>query len=447
MTQSAPNLLVALADWAGALPPLVPEAEAEARLALVDTLAAMLAGRDEPQVARARAALVAAEVSGPSRSVVADMSLPAASAAFLNGVAAHALDYDDYERLGSTHPGAALAGSLVALAEARSVALGQVTRAYAVGYEAICRLGQALGYGHYERGWHATSTLGPIGAAAASAHLMGLAPAQMVSAMSLGATMSAGMKRQFGSDAKAVHAGLAARGGVEAATLAGAGIEAQPGVIEGAYGFISLYGTERSPGTARAIASIGDPVALVEERPLRKPWPSCAYTHRAIEAAVKLSQRPGFRAKEVAAATLRIPEPFLRVAGFTEPKNANEARFSARYCVAAALLDGKISPASFGLDAIGRADIRAMLPRVALDPYPLAPDLGDMSAAAPDTVTLRMRDRSEVSETVAEVFGGPGRPMTEAEIAEKFLAAGGAPAAAEVVLNGSGEATFRWSAL
>ena len=338
-------------------------------------------------------------------------------------------------------------GLLSALAEAREVTLGQVTCAYAVGYEAICRLGQALGYGHYDRGWHATSTLGPVGTAAACAHLMGLPPAQMVSAMSLGATMSAGMKRQFGSDAKAVHAGLAARGGVEAASLASAGIEAQPDVIEGAYGFIALYGAERSPGSAQAIASIGNPLALIEERPLRKPWPSCAYTHRAIEAAVKLAERPGFRAEDVEAATLRIPEPFLRVAGFTEPRNANEARFSARYCVAAALTDGEITPASFGLDAISRSDIQVMLARVALDPYPLAPDLGDMAAEAPDTVTLRMRDGSEVSETVADVFVGPGRPLTESEILEKFLTAGGAPAAAKAILGGSCEALFRWSAL
>ncbi|MDH3668737.1 MAG: MmgE/PrpD family protein [Paracoccaceae bacterium] len=438
------NLLIALADWATSLPPLGAAAERESRLSLIDTIAVMLAGRDEPQVARARDAIFAAGMSGPSRALVADGALQASAAALPNGTSAHALDYDDYERFGSTHPGAVLVGALLAVAEERWVTLGQVIHAHAVGYEAICRLGQALGYGHYEKGWHATATLGPIGGAAAVVHLIGLPEGQMVSAMSLAASMAAGMKRQFGSDAKAVHAGLAARASVEAAMLAAAGIEARPDVIEGSYGFLALYGAADAPGTAAPAAELGAPL-IGTEGPMRKPWPCCAYTHRAIEAAEALAARPGFGASAVKRAVLRIPEPYLRVAGFTDPTDPNEARFSAGYCVAAALLDGRITPESFRTESVARPEAQAMLARVELDPYPLAVGLGDISPEAPDTVTLTMADGSEQAETVAHVFGGPGRPMTEEAIIEKFTMAGGDVGVALNLLNYSADEAIRYS--
>ena len=441
----AEDFLTALAQWAAAMPPLPEAAEAEARLALVDTLACMIAGAEEPQTARTRAALEAAAVSGPSRSVVAATALPASAAALLNGTAAHALDFDDYEIPGSTHPSAPILGALLALAEARPVTLGQITRAYAAGYEAICRLGEALGYGHYQRGWHATATLGPVGAAAASAHLMGLEAPRMAAAMSLGTSQAAGLKLQVGTDVKALHAGLAARSGVEAAMLAGVGVSASGAVLEGPHGFLALYGAADSPGLAGAAARIGAPCALVQHPVLRKPWPSCAYTHRAIEAALTLATRPGFDPGGVAGADLHIPEPFLRVAGFTDPRTPNEARFSARYCVAAALTDATVTPASFTPEAIARPEVRLMMDRVRLAPYQLPPGLGDMSPAAPDTLALRLTDRSTAAETVAEVVGGPARPLDRAAILAKFSACGGPRAEAEAILRDPPATPFRWS--
>jgi 2-methylcitrate dehydratase PrpD len=441
------GFLASLGAWAARMPPLPEAAEREARLALVDTLACMIAGAGEQQTTCTRTALETAAVSGPSRSVVADMRLPETTAALLNGIAAHALDFDDYEIPGSTHPSAPILGALVAMAEARPVTIGQVTRAYAAGYEVICRFGEALGYGHYQRGWHATATLGPIGAAAAAARLAWLGAPGIAAAMSLATSMAAGLKLQFGTDAKALHAGLAARAGVEAAALAGAGVTAAPGVLDGPHGFLALYGAPGSRGFDALAARIGQPLALVQYPILRKPWPSCAYTHRAIEAATTLAARPGFDATAVVEAELRIPEPFLRVAGFTDPQTPNEARFSARYCVAAALADGAVTPDSFTPAAIARADVRLLMGRVRLAPYPLAPGLGDMSPKAPDRLRLTLTDAAEWTQTVAEVAGGPARPMDREAVVAKFTACGGAIEDAEALLDTASTARFQWSAL
>lgn len=226
--------------------------------------------------------------------------------------------------------------------------------------------------------------------------------------------------------------------------LAAAGITASPNIMEGPHGFLALFGTTDSPGFTAVLPRIGEPPALIQHPILRKPWPSCAYTHRAIEAALAIAARPGFASMQVAKADLRIAEPFLRVAGFTDPASPNEARFSACYCVAAALADGEIGPGSFSPEAIVRPDLRALMARVGTTPYALAPGLGDMSPAAPDTLTVCMSDGSVIEQTVAEVAGGTERPMDAGAILAKFASCGGDRSAAERMLSDSGATRFHW---
>ncbi|MBM3629888.1 MAG: MmgE/PrpD family protein, partial [Alphaproteobacteria bacterium] len=205
----------------------------EAALCLVDTLACILAGRDEDVAVAARRAMASASGPGPARAIGGDarMSLPAAALA--NGVAAHAIDLDDYEIPGSTHPSAVVLGALLALATTRAATLREVLVAHVAGHEAIVRMGEALGHGHYLAGWHATSTIGPFGAATACPRLLGLGAEATAHALGLAASASAGLKHQFGSDAKPVHAGFAARAGLEAALLAAEGIGAAARLFEG----------------------------------------------------------------------------------------------------------------------------------------------------------------------------------------------------------------------
>ncbi len=420
--------LAVLARYAASLPAVLPpDAALEARLAFLDTLACMIAGANEPQTRAARAAMEGRE--------------DGAAAAMVAGTAAHALDYDDYEVPGSTHPSAVLVPAILGAAKGREVTLDAALRAYAAGYEAIIRLGRGLGYGHYIRGWHATGTLGPVGAALAAATLRGLDAGSTVSAMSLATSMSAGLKAQFGTDAKALHAGLAARAGVEAAALAWAGACAAAGALDGPSGFLAVYGTAESPGAA----AMGDgaELALLADRPLRKPWACCAYTQRPIEAALELAGRPGYAAEAVEEAALHMPEPYLAVAGFTDPRTGNEARFSARYCVAVALAEGAVGPGSFAPEAIRREAVQEMLARVTLHPYPLAPGLGDMSPEAPDRLVLRLRGGGTVEATVPHVPGGPALPMTAEQVAEKFTACGGTRSAADTVLGADGATPLR----
>jgi len=267
------NALETLATWIADSPrDHGPSATAPARRAFLDTLGCMLAGARDPAVEAACAAMSGVSAEGPC--AIAGRAGKAApeTAAFINGMSAHALDYDDYERAGSTHPSAVLVPALMALGETRSLTVGALLEAYVAGFEAIVRIGEWLGYDHYVAGWHATGTIGPFGAAAGCARLLGLSAEQTAHAMALAASMSSGLKAQFGTGAKAMHAGLATRSGITVACLAEAGLSAAPGVLEGGTGYLRLY----DGASAGPAVDDSRPSAFLDYGALPKPYPCCA---------------------------------------------------------------------------------------------------------------------------------------------------------------------------
>ncbi len=441
-------LLMNFAEWA-AEPGLRCSEDAihQARLSFVDTLACMMAGARDPLTSKTADAMILAGASGPVATVLDGVLLSAPAAALVNGVAAHALDFDDYETPASTHPSAVIIPALLAVAELRPVSLGALAIAYLVGYEAIVRTGRSLGgYAHYLAGWHATSTIGPIGAAAATAKLIGLPDERFATAISLAMSTSAGLKLQFGTDAKPIHAGFAARAGVEAALLAESGLTANLAVMEGDSGFLARYGSGLSLEAVAPHFRERADCAMDTDPVLRKPWPSCSYTHRTIEASLRLAHAPGFDTGRISQGVIRLPEPFFRVAGFMGPKTPAQARFSTIYCVASALSDGALTPKSFDQAAIERPKVRALMARFEIDAYNAGPDLTDLSPASPDSVSLRLTDGSVQSETQAVVKGGGGNPLSQADIRDKFAHCGRPPKMAETLLSGAANSLFRFSA-
>jgi 2-methylcitrate dehydratase PrpD len=177
---------------------------------------------------------------------------------------------------------------------------------------------------------------------------------------------------------------------------------------------------------------------------LRKPWASCAYTHRAIAAALEIAGRPGFDPARVASVEVHMPEPYVRVCGISDPKSSSEARFSVACCIAVALVDRVVRASSFQPDSFNRPAIRAIQSMITPVPYPLAPHLGDMSPEAPDRLVVRLSDGTTLSETVAHVRGGPNAPLSEIEILAKFEDLD-MRTRAKALLVCAGTRSFRWS--
>lgn len=413
---------------------LCQDARAVARFSLIDTLACMYLGRDMHQPQAVAAAL---DVDGDNGSVVSvggGRGYTLTGAAFLNGTRVHALDFDDYELSGSSHASGPLFSALFSLASARELSIKAVCDAWLVGYEAIVQMGQALGYGHYDKGWHSTLTLGPVGVAAAVSRALGLSKEHMANAMALAASSSAGTLRQTGSHAKAIHEGLAAQAGLRAALMAQAGATANTNLWDIESGFIKLYGTEASLGFEHAMAQaeLGQGIQLYPV--IRKLWPSCAYTQRAILAAEHLSQQLTTD-DSIAKIQYRMPRSFHQVARFGLPENDAEARFSIPYCVAAGLLAGHVTPPDFDESAFRDEERRALTNKVELDLYELpAGHSGDIGPTSPETLVVTCVSGKRLTEEVLAVPGGAELPMTEQQLLQKVSDCGLPPEQASALL-------------
>lgn len=408
------------AEWA-AQPDLqlADQDRAEARFTLIDTLACTVVGAQEQQPVAALDAMLFGQVDGGVLPVGGGQAVSVTGAALVNGARAHAIDFDDYELSGSSHASAPIYSALFALAGTMPLTIDQICDAWIVGYEAVIWMGMAMGYRHYDIGWHSTSTLGPVGAAAAASRALGLSAAQMSNAMALAASSSAGLKMQFGSDAKALHAGLAAQAGLQAALLARAGATANNRLWHGKYGFASLYGGENATGFDQAMCEMQPGSALEKYPVIRKLWPSCAYTHRPIAAAERLYQRlqPG---DQIASIKVRMPEPFHRVAGFFVPTNDAEARFSVSYCVVVGLLTGHVTPEDFREHRFTDATRVRMTEDVVLELYDLPKgDAGDIGPSTPERIEVTLADGRVLEEVIEHVPGGVSLPMTCEQLLRK----------------------------
>ncbi|MBV9815737.1 MAG: MmgE/PrpD family protein, partial [Alphaproteobacteria bacterium] len=285
-----------------------------------------------------------AEAGGaPQASVIGHAArLPALSAALVNGAASHALDYDDVNMAMPGHPSVAILPALLALAELKRSSGREVITAFIAGYETACRIGAALQPGHYNLGFHSTGTVGTFGAAAACARLLGLDGEATAVALGIAGTQAAGLKSQFGTMCKPVHAGKAAQNGLLAARLAARGFSSRADIIECVQGFALTHGPNFSPEAALATPEAG----LHLFANLFKYHAACYLTHAPIECARRLGEEHELRPEAIADITLRLDASCERVCNIPAPVDGLQSKFSLRQTVAMALTG--IDTASLG---------------------------------------------------------------------------------------------------
>lgn len=368
-----------------------------AREGVLDFLASAFPGPADPAWHRLRGVLP--QAGGPARVIGQATTADAASAALLNGYAGHALDFDDVHSSVRGHPGTVLLPALFALADTLPDATAlDLIDAYIVGVEAMARLGLALGSKHYETGFHNTATLGPLGAAAACARLLKLGAAATENALGLAATQAGGLRLQFGSEAKPLHAGLAARSGLFAAQLAQAGLQGSPGVLEAPIGFLEAYGFGAADAQ-RALAGWGSPWQIVTPGLYFKPYACCTATHYAADAALALRAEHQLRAEDIAAVRVVFPPAGDTPLTVTDPATGLEGRFSVEYVLAAALVDGALGLSLFD-ERAAREDLRSFgrLVRRAYDAD--APRASTDPQTRFSTVEVRLHDGRQLSRRV-----------------------------------------------
>lgn len=402
--------------------PLTPDTLTTAILrdGVIDTLGCMLVGAKTDVAQRARFAItLMGGCEGPSRVVGSPEHYSRPHAAFLNAVSGHALDFDDWEIHGNTHPTVVLLPALLAVAE-QNTSGADLVRGYLAGFEVIARLGEALNFEHYDAGWHSTATLGAIGAAAACARLLGLTTTETACAMSLACSSAAGYTCQFGSNAKPIQAGFAARAGVEAACLAKAGLSAQPHVLDHPRGLAALMGGLNADLLDQVLQKLGTSYALSEHGLVLKPWPSCGYTHRLMTCA--LAVRARIQTEEIAQVILHVPDFHAAVLPFGRPTSRAEALFSAPFVVSIGLLEGGLTLADLDSEAWHRPAILTLMSRCELRPFPpKRPDL-NYSPEDPDRIEIILQTGALIEECCVYPLGSPDVPMLQSSVMAKFKA-------------------------
>jgi 2-methylcitrate dehydratase PrpD len=309
---------------------LPQEIQRESKRALLNVVGCILAGRGDPTVAMVRAAL-------PREDAVIDAA------------AATAHDYDDTHLPTVIHATPPVGAALLSLARTRAVSGRELLHALVLGMETSCRMGNAVMPGHYEHGWHITSTCGVFGAAAAAAKVLKLSEAEIANALGIAATQAAGLVEVLGSMARVLNAGFAARNGIASALLAQQGVEAPREPISGRRGFVNVFGG--SADLSRLTERLGEEWALKEVA--YKPYPSGVVLHALIDAV--LEHRSALASAE--SVTVRLNPLAIERTDRLEPRDAIEARLSAQHAVAVALLFGRAGLAEF-------SDARALDPEV-----------------------------------------------------------------------------------
>lgn len=388
-----------------------------AKRAILDTVGVMLAGAAEPP-ARHVQRVAEAEGGAPLCTVLGTrLRTGGVWAALANGTAGHALDFDDTNFTLLGHPSVPLLAAALAAGELALVDGRALLHAFLIGFEVETSLAEAMNPDHYARGWHATSTLGALGAAAAAAKLLGLEAAGTGHALAIAASQASGLKENFGTMTKPFHAGHAARGGVLAALLARQGFTGSEVALEGPQGYLRVLGS-RLEDPAAALERLGAPWKILATGVAVKPYPSCAGTHSFIAALLDLRRAHTIRPADVLQVTLGVNELVPNILIHHDPKSGLEGKFSAEFCAAAALVDGHVGIATFEDAHAADPAIRAVMARVKMVVDPTIP--GDLEHHVWSRVTLRLADGRTLEVPPREVPGHPSAPLSRAALCAKF---------------------------
>lgn len=335
--------------------------------AIIDTMGVALAGWNEAAVQTAKKVFVSQERgSGGVSSLWGETEkLESYKAAIINGTASHVLDYDDASVGVVIHPSAPILAAIAPLAEKTGSSGKEVITAYAIGTEVMVRIGQVMGIRHYNLGWHATDTLGTIGAAAACSYLLQLSNNQCCHAIAIAASMTGGLQKNFGSMTKSLHVGLSASHGIQAALLAEQGFTGNRNVFGERGFFMAFSGGANEAELEKAMNSIqfGEPYDLLTGLSVKK-FPCCFGTHRFIQGVLDLKEEHLLSFDAIEEIELRAQSRSLLPLVHSRPATGLQGKFSAEYTVLAALADGHITLSSFDDEQVQRAYIQKLFSKV-----------------------------------------------------------------------------------
>ena len=394
---------------------LPEEAARIARMGIIDCIGTMIAGRKEDCVRIMKQVLAPGD--GPATLTFGTEKSPGPEAAWINGTAAHALDYDDVGLRG--HPSTVLVPAILAEAETLGSSGADIVVAYVAGYEAWAECFRRDTGLLHKKGWHPTGLYGAVGAAAACASLRRLDADKAAQAIALGASQSAGLMANFGTMTKPFHAGKAAHAGVMAARLAEAGFTANADALEHPQGFLSAISVEGNPDRTSE-SKAGKEWAILSQGIGIKKYPTCYCTHRAIDCMLDLVAASPIKADDVKKITVNISDYFATVLRNHDPRTGLAAKFSMEFAMASGIIAKRVGLRELTDDFVQRSDVQELMRRVEIvTTTDYDPEL--TGGARTDSVKVELTSGKMVAgEPVARATGHASRPLTEAQLYDKF---------------------------
>jgi 2-methylcitrate dehydratase PrpD len=307
-----------------------------------------------------------------------------------------------------------VASALFAVAPLVKASGRDVIDAYVVGFEFFGKLGRALNTQHYKRGWHTTGTFGALAAAAAAGRLLGLDEQCMTMALGIAASSASGLRASFGSMTKPLHAGQAARNGVLAALLAREGFTASAQAIEHRYGYVGVFNDGLAHDDA-VLASLGEGLEILTEHGLAlKPYAACGATHPGIEAAELLHAE--LRGRPIRSVRAGVCEMAFAPLIHVMPASPLEGKFSLHFCVAAALLHGPVTLATFSEERVNDRRVRALIPKIDMVLDERWRDDGEFATE----IAVELEDGTRLVRFVPLAQGKPARWFSAERLHAKF---------------------------
>jgi len=399
----------------------------EAKRCLIDGFGVVLAGATVEGSAIVREYVKASSAAGESTILgPARLSAAAAHAALANGASGHAMDYDDTQLSTTpdrvfgllTHPTVPALSASLAIGERLGVSGRTFLEAFLTGFEVECKIAEAINPSHYQRGFHSTGTIGTFGAAASTARLLNLSPVATAHALGIAASLSAGIRVNFGSMTKPLHAGRAAENGVTAAELAARGFTAGDDALDGEWGFFQVLGG--GADVPRIVGALGKPYSIVDPGVSFKPYPCGSLGHPTMDAMLKLVTDHDVKPDQIARVRVRAGSNILNPLRYKTAKTELEAKFCLPFMMTSIALRRRAGIREFTDEFVSSAPVQAMMPRVqtVFDQAIEARGFDKMRSVV-EVDLIGGRTLTQASDE--RYRGGPERPFTRAELHEKFI--------------------------
>ena len=392
---------------------------------IVDGIAVMLAG-SRTDCAQKLADFIGERGGSPSSTVIGfGFKSSASDAALVNGTSGHADDYDDTQLSTApdriyglmTHPTVPVLAAALAIGEATGCSGWELVEAFIVGFEVECKIAEAIKPDHYRRGFHSTGTIGAFGAFAASGRLLGLGELELRHALGIVASLTSGIRVNFGTMTKPLHAGMAASNGVTASMLAMRGFTADENALDGRWGFMEILGHGSDPELM--VGRMGNPYALVYPGATFKMYPCGCLGQPSMDAMLEIVLEEDLKPEDVREIRLRAGPNILEPLRYSEPVTGLQAKFSLNFALASILLRRRAGLREYTTEFVTRPEVVDVMRRVRT--------IHDAEIASMGVEKMRsileveLVDGRVVRRTAEEYRGTPEKPFMGHEVDEKFM--------------------------